>query len=62
MALSIKGLSGSSMIALWLALSIIVPVLAIWSLNTLFMVDIELNFKTWFAMWTILAILKSKRG
>ena len=35
------------------------PFLAIWSLNTLFAVGIEYGIKTWFAAFTLIALLSA---
>ena len=44
-----------------IALIIVLPILAFWSLDVLFDYQIELTFKTWLAMFVLLALVGGKR-
>jgi hypothetical protein len=49
---------------LFLILSYIVfaPFMFIWSLNTLFKLNVEYNFYTWIAVYTLLILLDLSKG
>lgn len=49
-------------IALIIMLIILGPLLTIWSLNTLFGLQIDINIATWFAMLWLGGVLKGRAG
>jgi len=49
-----------SLMAIFLGITLMIPFITIWSLNTLFLLQIPYTFGTWFAScWLMLLLLSS---
>ena len=47
-----------STLILYILVPLVISLLVIWSLNTLFLLDIEYTVETWLAMFLLLEVLK----
>lgn len=59
MKLIAGGVGATLAIGLWVLAYAVIPILGIWSVNVLFGAGIVLTFKTWLAMFVLLAIVSA---